>query len=438
MSDLLARANAAIEESSPALFSALSPLGRQLVYPPGIPFQAGQARGKKYNATIGQLTDGAGHALRLPSLAAAYAALDEEKRNKALLYSPAAGIPEVRRAWRQRQRAHLEPGASASSLPIVTVGLTHCLSILADLFCAQGSAVAVVEPFWGNYRQTFGVRRGAEILASPAYVDDGEGPRFAADGVARSLGALPEGEPALVVVNLPSNPSGYSLTRAERDQLRKALVEAAALRPIVAICDDAYAGFVYEEEIPRGSMFWELAGQHPNLIPVKVEGATKELGFFGGRVGFLTFPFAADSAIAEALESKIMDLSRATIGSPVSASQMVVLGALESRTLEEEVEALRQRLAGRYRILRDRLATFDPAVGRALPFNSGCFALIELARGLDSEAVRQRLLADHDTGLISIAPNYIRIAHCSVRGEALPELVDRLERGASEVAVAVS
>ncbi len=434
MSELLARVNSAIEEASPALFSSLSSLGRRLAYPPGIPFQAGQARGKSYNATIGQLTDGAGQALSLASLEAGLSALGAARRNKALLYSPAAGIPEVRQAWRRRQRARVGATAPATTLPIVTVGLTHGLSLVADLFCGEGSVVSVVAPFWGNYRQTFGVRRGARLLSSPSYVDDGQGPRYQAEGVAEALRDLPPGEPAVVVVNLPSNPSGYSLTREERARLRLALVDAAQARPIVAICDDAYAGFVYEEEIPRDSMFWELADQHPNLTPIKVEGATKELSFFGGRVGFLTFPFAADSAIAEALESKIMDLSRATIGSPVSASQIVVLGALESATLDEEIEALRQRLAARYRILRDRLATLDPALGRALPFNSGCFALIELVEGLDSEAVRQCLLAEHDTGLIAIAPRYLRIAHCSVRGAALPELVDRLERGAAQVA----
>jgi hypothetical protein len=71
-----------------------------------------------------------------------------------------------------------------------------------------------------------------------------------------------------------------------------------------------------------------------------------------------------------------------------------------------------------------------------LPFNSGCFALVELPErlGLDSEAVRKHLLAHHDTGLISIAPRYLRIAHCSVDEAALPELVKRLEKGIAELA----
>ncbi len=49
--------------------------------------------------------------------------------------------------------------------------------------------------------------------------------------------------------------------------------------------------------------------------------------------------------------------------------------------------------------------------------------------------MRQHLLEHHDTGLISIEPRYLRIAHCSVDAAALPELARRLERGVRELAV---
>ena len=48
--------------------------------------------------------------------------------------------------------------------------------------------------------------------------------------------------------------------------------------------------------------------------------------------------------------------------------------------------------------------------------------------------MRRHLLARHDTGLISLAPRYLRIAHCSVEEAALPELVRRLEQGVAELA----
>jgi aspartate/methionine/tyrosine aminotransferase len=292
--------------------------------------------------------------------------------------------------------------------------------------------LAVPRPFWGNYRQTFVVRRGATLLTAPVYVDG----RFNPGAIAEALGDRPKGRPAVAVLNLPTNPSGYSPTTEERRELARSLIQLAEEGPLVVVCDDAYAGLVFEDDIPRESMFWDLIGRHDNLIPVKVDGATKEFAFFGGRVGFLTFAQPPDSDIAAALDSKVKCLVRATVGSPVSTSQMVLLQALREADIASEVEAVRLLLQERYSILKEALAGVDGSLLRPLPFNSGCFALIELPTelGLDSEEVRQHLLEHHDTGVVAIAPNFIRIAFCSVGAEALEELVRRVELAVSELA----
>ena len=170
---------------------------------------------------------------------------------------------------------------------------------------------------------------------------------------------------------------------------------------------------------------------------MKVDGATKEFSFFGGRVGFLTFALEPDGEGARALEAMVERLVAATMGVPAAAPQEVLLAALRQEGIEREVEAVRALLAGRYRALRDALVAADPALLHALPFNSGCFALVELPEGLktDVHAVRRHLLDRWDTGVISLEPRYLRIAHCSVDEAALPELVRRLERGISELIV---
>ena len=439
--------NRAIEEASPALHKALSPLGRRAVFPQDIPFQAGQARSKTYNGTIGQITDGHGGAVPLPSMASALGGMDPEDRNRALLYSPVQGIAEVRSLWRAWQRRGLGDGGgdgagdrALSTLPTLTVGLTHGLSLVADLFAGapdgRPRAVAVPYPFWGNYRQAFALRTGARIVTAAAY----RGGRFNPRALEEALDAadLAPGEPAIAVANFPSNPGGYSPTEEERAEVVASLADVAEERPLVVVSDDAYAGLVFEDEIPSRSMFWDLQGVHPNLVPVKVDGATKEFSFFGGRVGFITFPFAPESDIAEALESKVKCLVRAGVGSPVAASQAVLLAALRSDDAADQVEAVRRLLAGRYRVLRDALAEIDHDFLQPLPFNSGCFALVELGErprqaGLLADAARRHLLESEDTGLVSIGESFLRIAHCSVDEASLPELVRRLERGVREL-----
>ena len=83
------------------------------------------------------------------------------------------------------------------------------------------------------------------------------------------------------------------------------------------------------------------------------------------------------------------------------------------------------------------MSAVDRELIERLPFNSGCFALVEIRPelGVESEAARRHLLDHHDAGLIAIAPRFLRIAFCSVGEEALPELVGRLERGVRELAV---
>ena len=167
-----------------------------------------------------------------------------------------------------------------------------------------------------------------------------------------------------------------------------------------------------------------------------MDGGTNEFSFFGGRVGFLTFACAPDSGVARALESKIKALVRSTIGSPVAAAQVILLQALRKEGIEAEVEAVRALLEERYRALKDALAAADPELLAPLPFNSGCFALVEIPEklGLTAEQVRRHLLEHHDTGLVSLEQRFLRIAHCSVGAAALPELVRRLELGVRELA----
>ena len=86
----------ALRSVSPALWAALSPLARPLRLPANfLPQQTAEARGKTFNATIGQITDGKGKAVPLGPMAEALGGLTEELRNRALLYSPVEGFADL-------------------------------------------------------------------------------------------------------------------------------------------------------------------------------------------------------------------------------------------------------------------------------------------------------------------------------------------------------
>jgi hypothetical protein len=88
--------NDRLQALNPTLFEALSPLGKRAFFPKGIPFQANQSKGCRINATIGQITDGAGNPFPLAPLAEKLSSLNPKD---AFLYSPVGGREPARKAW---------------------------------------------------------------------------------------------------------------------------------------------------------------------------------------------------------------------------------------------------------------------------------------------------------------------------------------------------
>ena len=220
-------------------------------------------------------------------------------------------------------------------------------------------------------------------------------------------------------------------------QFRQAgLLREADRRPLVVLCDDAYSGLVFESGVPNHSFFWDLAGAHENLVPVKVDGATKEFGFFGGRVGFFTLGIDLPEAASKALENKIQCVVRATIGSPVATSQMILMQCLKSGQALEQVQAIRDLARVRYDGVQSVLGELDPDLLRPLPFNAGFFVLMQLAPGLglDPHTVRKHLIEHFDTGIVASQPDYLRVAICSVAAESVGEIVLRVEKAVRQLA----
>ena len=394
----------------------LSPLGHRAAMPLGIPQQSEQARGVLRNATIGQITDGSGRPLLLPSLARFYTGFEDER---ALLYASTAGHPALRKAW----LAHLElPPGTPASLPVVTAGITHGLSLCADLFTTPETPVLVGGPYWGNYNEIFTMRTGAPVVRYPFFGPDR---RYNVAGLAEALRSVTG--PSVVLLNFPSNPTGYSPYPDEVEAIVDLL--AAHPLPLCVVCDDAYAGLQFDDRLYPTSLFGALARalDPERAVVCKVDGATKELVFFGGRVGFLTF--SADGGAGEALAEKAATVLRGTLASVSRPAQLSVLGALESPTLAAERAAVLAVLRKRYHALQ---ASLDAAGLTPWPFNSGCFALVELPPGLDAEAVRQRLVREQSVGVISVPEaRALRVAFCSIEAADIPDMVSRIVAGLS-------
>jgi aspartate/methionine/tyrosine aminotransferase len=429
MNPQAAELNDAIRSASPHVFALLSERGRNIYFPKrGILSQSAEARGTAVNATIGTALEDDGTPMALAALRSLVTLPTTECFN----YAPSPGRPEIRTLWKKMLAAK-NPllGGKNISLPVVTSALTHGLSMTGYLFVNDGDALITPDLYWENYDLVFGSAWGGRLVTFPIFTKDN---RFNTAGLA---GLLSRGKPGkrIVLLNFPNNPTGYTVTEGEAVQVRDALVAAAdAGNTILVIVDDAYFGLVFEQGVLRESVFGLLADAHERILAVKLDGPTKEDYVWGFRLGFMTFGIArATDALYAALEAKLAGAIRGNISNSSNLGQTMLLAAYSHMNYDRERAEKYGVLKRRYEKMRDLFAArpeyrkyFTP-----LPFNSGYFMCIRMARG-NAEAVRRALIDKHTTGVIAQGDDLIRIAFSSTPLSMIEKLMENIYNASRE------
>ncbi|MCK5154415.1 MAG: aminotransferase class I/II-fold pyridoxal phosphate-dependent enzyme [Spirochaetales bacterium] len=407
----------------------MSDFGRRFFFPKGIVAQSAEAKKKatRFNATVGMATSN-GKPMFLNSVKDQ---ISELSVVDVFPYAPTPGVLELRNRWRQEMdEKNPSLAGKETSVPLVTSGLTHGLSVLGDMFLDKGDSIVFPDMFWGNYRLIFEGRNQADIITFPFFSNDGG---MNIQGFEKALSDAP-GDKIVFVLNFPNNPTGYTPSITDGDKIIKMLLKLAENgKKILAIMDDAYFGLFYEEESLKESLFGKLADLHENILAVKVDGVTKENFAWGFRVGFITFASKNLNADAlSALTTKTSGSIRASISNSNKMAQSLVLKSFSSDTYQSEKDAGFKILKERYLKVRDLVKSFDSdSPLNALPFNSGYFMTF-LYKG-DSEKLRVHLLNEYGIGTISIQGKYLRIAYSSVELENLEELYTLIDQAAREI-----
>ncbi|KPV58761.1 hypothetical protein QJ48_14680 [Paenibacillus sp. A3] len=425
MNPLAQSLNETIQKESPHVYDMLSELGKQIYFPKvGILSQSAEAKAKakKFNATIGTALEN-GQPMHLKVIQDTLSAYNPKDIYE---YAPPAGKPELRAAWRSKMIEE-NPSLHGKNLgnPIATNALTHGLSIVADLFAGPGDAVLIPDKNWENYELTFGIRRGAELVYYPLYTEDRQ---FNAAALRDALLAQKNKGKAIVVLNFPNNPTGYTPGPEEGRAIVAAIKEAAeAGINVVAVTDDAYFGLFFEDSLHE-SLAGQLAGLHPRVLSVKIDGATKEEYVWGFRVGFITYVGQSDATLA-ALEQKTMGIIRGTISSGPHPSQTFVLHALQSPDFKAQKQEKFDIMKGRANRVKALLDTgkFDQ-VWDYYPFNSGYFMCLKL-KTVDAETLRLHLLDKYGIGTIALGETDLRVAFSCIEEANIDELFETIYQG---------
>ncbi len=422
--------NQILKTHNKTVYELLSKKGRAIYFPAmGILAQGNAARGKEINATIGTAYEDDGKPMVLPSMAQVFGVDSKD----AFPYAPSQGIKPLRDKWSELIKAkNPSLGAQEISTPVVTCGVTNALSIIGYMFADENDEIILSDLYWENYDLVFDNAYSAKLKFFNLFKND----KFDIDSFKKAVGGRVGKK--ILLLNFPNNPSGYTPTAKEAEDIVRVLKEAAeAGNKLVVVLDDSYFGLVFEDEVATESLFSKLANSHENLLAIKADGLTKEEFAWGLRIGFITYGIKNGSKeLYKALEDKTAGAVRGNISNSAHPSQSAFLRALNSGEHEREKQRNKEKIKERYLKVKEILKAHPEysTYFEALPFNSGYFMCVKL-NNLSADKVWELLLSKYSTGVICYSDmNLFRIAFASTPLTQIDKLFGNIHLACKELA----
>jgi aspartate aminotransferase len=328
-------------------------------------------------------------------------------RSGAVHYTPAAGTSALRAAIAAYVEA-TRGGRWTSEEIAVCHSTKHALSGAVQALVDPGDEVLLLLPAWVSYVEIVKLAGGVPVEV-PARRDCG--PDFAA------IQAAITARTKAVLLNSPSNPTGYVWSKAEIERLGRICAE----RDLWLISDEIYRRLVYEGDPNPSPASLGAAVRERTVV---LDGASKAYAMTGWRIGFVAAPKPVAAAVTR-LHSHL-------VGAPNTVSQAAYLAALKAPGAEpEEVARMVAQFDQRRRFLLDELAR----MGLEMPFPRGAFyAFPSVAPYLDargSVGFCQDLLEAESLALVPGAAfgvdTHVRLSYATSM-EKIAEAARRLSR----------
>ncbi len=287
-------------------------------------------------------------------------------------YTATVGYIELREAIASKV-AELHDVRYSPSEVVCTVGAGMAIFLAIRACVNPGDNVLIISPAFSVFASTvtvFGgeVRRVPLLRAKDGFVLDMDQVRASIDGRTRML-----------VVNSPSNPTGWVITRAEQEALWALALE----HDFVILSDEVYERIVFDG--PVAPSFARVATDREHLLVVN--SFSKTYNMTGWRLGY-----ALGDERLIALMTKVEEF---IISSPPAMVQQA--GVVAIRDGEPFIEGIRADYARRRRKVVDALAEIP---GLSLPEPAGAFYAFPQIEGLqDSMSFARRLLKERRVGV---------------------------------------
>ena len=277
-----------------------------------------------------------------PHICAAAEAAIRAGRTK---YTPAAGIPDLRKAvaadYARRSGLAVTPGQV-----VVSNGAKHALHNAFTALLDEGDEVVVPAPYWVSYAELVKLSGGRPVLLETRIEDD-----FKLRPEALRAALTPRTR--MLLLCSPSNPTGVVYTPDELGSLGDVALEA----DLAVIADEIYDQLVFD-----GRSSPSFPTLRPGLVDrtVVVAGVSKTYSMTGWRIGWTICP--------EPLAKAIGNLQSQETSNPSSISQHAALAALTGP--QECVAEMCRAFQKRRDLVAGRLAAIP---GVRLPEIGGAF-----------------------------------------------------------------
>jgi len=441
------------------LYNTLSEIGKRIFLPDGIFYWSGRAKNEaELVGTLGaaygfekDFIEG-GSSDWLPCYLKEVENYSKLSIKQIIPYTSIGGLLETRMIWKdwiiekslysEKEDSLLSRLKKYITTPVITGGVTNGIFQACSMFLNPNEYIIVPNKRWGNYDNIIYKFIGAKTQSFEFFKEN----KMNIKGLKTAIEKVAEiQEKIVILLNFPNNPTGYVPTIEEASNLVDILKKSQITheKPIVVLIDDAYEPYVYKENVLNKSIFYDLHQLNENVIPVKLDGITKELLIYGGRVGFITIglkpSWIADDIelqnLKEEIHNKLEGFIRATISNCNSFYQVLVHKLFEENGFEKILksrEKINKLLKLRYETINSELKKINNPNISIDPNSGGFFVFVNLdSNKLKAKEFADYLLKEYKVGIIPIEQkdeniNGIRIAYCSIDINKIPELVNRI------------
>lgn len=272
-------------------------------------------------------------------------AAEEAIRGGKTKYTPAAGIPALRKAVAD-DYARRSGIATTPAQVVVSNGAKHSLHNVFTAVLDEGDEVVVPTPYWVSYAELVKLAGATPVLVETRIEDD-----FKLRPEALQAALSPRTR--MLLLCTPSNPTGVVYAPEEL----AALADIAIDRDLAVVADEIYDQLVYD-----GRAYASFPTLRPGLVDrtVVVAGVSKTYSMTGWRIGWTIAP--------EPLSKAIGNLQSQETSNPCSISQHAAVAALTGP--QECVAQMRAAFERRRNLVAGRLAAMP---GVRIPEIGGAF-----------------------------------------------------------------